>query len=325
MTIRGSHEKLKGKIVSASRRTDIPAFYALWFINRIREGFCTYPNPMYPQKFYHVSLKEDDVLGIVFWTRNASPLIPYLEELDERGFVYYFQYTVVGYPRGLDPKSPSLDSSIRTVHKLSNMIGKSRVVLRYDPIILNSDITHKWHQDNFRKITSELADVVDKVVISIVDPYSHAKKRAGAKNETITYSIEAYQELLEMIVDEASKRGLKVQSCAEKNISNAEIEPGSCVDAVKIYSLKGYSIPKRLKLHKQRDGCLCHTSVDIGVNNTCGYGCLYCYATKNHEKALETMKKHNPNWTSLIKDVQVEKPDQETERQLTIFSRGQQK
>ena len=280
---------------------------------------------MYPQKYYRVSLKEDDVLGIVFWTRNASPIIPHLKELDERGFIYYFQYTVVGYPRGLDPKSPSLDATIKTVRKLSTIIGKNRVVLRYDPIILNPDITYKWHQNNFVKITSALADFVDKVVISIVDPYSHAKKRTRAKNEAIIYSIEEYQKLLEMIVDEASNRGLKVQSCAEKTISNAQIEPGSCVDAVKIYNLKGYSMPKRLKLHKQRKGCMCNVSVDIGVNNTCGHGCLYCYATKNHEKALEALKKHDPNWTSLVKDVQVDKPDQEKESQMTIFSRGQLK
>src|SRR5512136_2786236 len=101
-------------IISASRRTDIPAFYAEWFIKRIRAGYCEVPNPFNPQQVAHVSLAPQDVEVIVFWTRNPRPLFPYLAELDERGYRYYFQYTLMDNPRPIDPNTPSLEISLET-------------------------------------------------------------------------------------------------------------------------------------------------------------------------------------------------------------------
>ena len=136
----------KKSVISASRRTDIPAFYSEWFMNRVRAGFCAYPNPLYQQKFYKVSLLPEDVLGFVFWTRNASPLLPHLSELDQLGFAYYFQYTVLGYPKTIDPRSPLLEVAIPSFQALSKQIGKSKVFWRYDPIVFNEIVTLSWHK-----------------------------------------------------------------------------------------------------------------------------------------------------------------------------------
>lgn len=317
---RGSDEgsEMKERVLSVSRRTDIPAFYTPWFMNRIRAGFCVYPNPLYPQKFYRVGLRRQDVLGIVFWTRHPGPLIPHLDELDRAGYVYYFQYTVVGYPQTIDPRSPSIETATKTFGNLSHCVGSSRIMWRYDPVILNSDLSPGWHHDNFRRIADALAGHTQRVIISVIDPYARTQRRVGTTDDGVLYGPDAYSEVLRAIVDEATSRKLTVQSCAETALHLEGIVPGSCIDAALLYSLAGRSSPRRLRLHKQREGCLCHESVDIGVNDSCGFGCQYCYATNSHEKAMETLRRHRPDWTCISQDVTMDTPDDKPEQGLLL-------
>lgn len=307
------------KIISASRRTDIPAFYTPWLMNRIRAGYCYYPNPMYPSKFYRVSLRKEDVLGLVFWTRHPAPLIPHLPELDKAGFSYYFQYTVIGYPQAIDPRSPSLDTAIKTFLALSDAIGPERVVWRYDPIILNNEITASWHHDNFCRIADAIGSATRRLVVSVVDPYLKTKRRIGSSDNGVFYNIDAYAGLLSRIATEASGRNLRVESCAEAAVNVPGIVHGSCVDAKLLNRLRGRSVPPKPKLHKQREGCLCHQSIDIGVNNSCGFGCQYCYATTNHERAMEMVKNHNPDWSCMSQDVCMDEPENIPHSNLTLF------
>jgi hypothetical protein len=125
-------------IISASRRTDIPAFYTPWFMNRIREGFCTVPNPFNRQQISRICLLPADVDVIVFWTRNPRPLITHLDELDQRGYRYYFQFTLLDYPRLIDVKMPGLAASVETFCRLSERVGPERIVWRYDPMVLSN-------------------------------------------------------------------------------------------------------------------------------------------------------------------------------------------
>ncbi|MFZ2960996.1 MAG: DUF1848 domain-containing protein [Candidatus Ozemobacteraceae bacterium] len=296
----------KKNVISVSRRTDIPAFYSQWFMNRIKAGFCAYPNTLYPHKYYRVSLLPKDVLGFVFWTRHAAPLLPHLAELDRLGFAYYFHYTVLGYPKAIDPRSPSLDVAISTFHALSKKIGGNKVFWRYDPIVLNMDINSAWHKENFLRIADALEGFTTRLVISIIDPYAKTQRRLGVAEDGVLYNPDSYIELLNWLVAEANKRGITVQSCAEASLQIPGITRGSCVDVNLLYSLADCNTPYKISLHNQRPGCLCRKSVDIGANNTCGFGCLYCYASANHTKALETLKKHNPEWSAIVADVQFE-------------------
>jgi hypothetical protein len=309
---------MKGKIISVSRRTDIPAFYTPWFMNRVREGFCVYPNPLYSNKFYRVSLQKEDVLGIVFWTRHPAPLIPHLLELDKAGFSYYFQYTVVGYPRTIDLRSPSIDVAIKTFVDLSEHVGPDRVIWRYDPIILNREITASWHHDNFRRLADALARATRRVVISVVDPYLRTKRRLGNTDDGVLYAPEAYAEVLSMIVSEAKARNFVVQSCAEGSIKIDGVSPSSCVDASLLYRLRNLPVPMRIPFQKQRENCLCHKSVDIGVNDSCGFGCPYCFATTSHKKAMERVKLHRSDWSCIIGDVLIDPPERK-EQQHPLF------
>lgn len=291
------------KIISASRRTDIPAFYAKWFMNRIREGYCTYPNPMYPKQIHRVDLSPDQVAGIVFWTRNARPLTPHLEALDRLGYAYYFLYTVVNYPRRIDPRSPTLKSATRTMAELANQIGPERIIWRYDPIILDGELTVEWHKENFARCLTVLSKYTGKIIVSVVDPYSKTKRRLENSNERVEYDPAQYMELLSAIVDMSRDAKLTLQSCAEPNLDVQGIEPGGCIDGHFMESLSGHRCTKAL--HRQRSGCLCVKSIDIGVNNTCGFGCRYCYANSDHEKALEAARRHNPEWPCLTGDFDV--------------------
>ena len=143
-------------IISASRRTDIPAFYARWFMNRIREGYCTVPNPFNPNQVSRISLKPEDVDIIVFWTRYARPLMPFLNELDDRGYRYYFLYTLMNNPRALEPKSPSHKRSLNTFQNLSNRIGMEKVIWRYDPIVFTRITDPNFHKETYQHIAEQL-------------------------------------------------------------------------------------------------------------------------------------------------------------------------
>lgn len=295
-----------GRTISASRRTDIPAFYASWLMNRIRAGYCYYPNPVYPTKSHRVSLLKEDVSGFIFWSRHPAPLIPHLSELDKAGFPYYFQYTVTGYPEYIDGITPSVETAVRTFQALSEVIGPDRIVWRYDPIILTTDITAEWHRRNFRRLADAIGSSAHHLVISIVDPYMKTQRRLGSAVNGVCYTIDAYSDLLNWIAAEAAYRNLRVESCAEAALCIPGIAPGRCVDAQLLNEISGSGVTSSLRLHKQREGCLCHFSVDIGVNNSCGFGCKYCYATSNHDHAKETANKHNSEWTCISQDVQYE-------------------
>jgi len=307
------------KIISASRRTDIPAFYTPWLLNRIRAGFCYYPNPMYPAKFYRVSLRKEDVLGFVFWTRHPAPLIPHLPELDKAKFSYYFQYTVVGYPQTIDPRSPSLDTAIKTFLALSDTIGPERVVWRYDPIILNYEISADWHFSNYCRIADAIGSATRRLVVSIIDPYQKTKRRIGSSDNGVSYDPAAYIDLLNRILADALCRNLSVESCAEASVKIPGIFHGSCIDAKLLNKLRRRPEPSKPKFHKQREGCLCHQSIDIGVNNSCGFGCQYCYATTNHDRAMELVKSHSSEWSCISQDVCLEEPKNDEDQQLQLI------
>jgi hypothetical protein len=132
-------------IISASRRTDIPAFYSAWFMNRIDAGHCQVPNPFNPRQVMTVSLEPEDVDVLVFWTRNATPLLNHLDELDRKGYRYLFLYTVMNNPRPIDPRCPSLEQALAAFKALSDRIGPERVIWRYDPVVFSNASNAEFH------------------------------------------------------------------------------------------------------------------------------------------------------------------------------------
>ena len=219
-------------IISASRRTDIPAFYSKWFMNRIKDGYVLVQNPYNTKQIRKVFLTPFQVDAIVFWTRNAKPLIPYLDDLDKLGYNYYFQYTITGYKRELERFTPSPQKAIETFIELSDKIGKEKVIWRYDPIILSDYSNYNEHLRLFEKISNMLENKTDKVVISFADSYkkiTNNLKNIGYK-DILENKKELYlfcEELSNIVKD----RNIQIETCTEEiDLSIFGINPTKCID-----------------------------------------------------------------------------------------------
>lgn len=290
-------------IISASRRTDIPAFYAEWFARRVEAGYCTVINLFNSKQVSRVSLLPADVEAIVFWTRNAKPLLPYLPFLDARKFAYYFQYTITGYPKILEPNVPRLDEALATFRKLSGQIGKDRVIWRYDPICLTNITDAAWHLRQFRLLAQALRGQTKRVVISIVDNYRKAEQNfrqlAEQGIQVEKADIEEMGALLTRFAEIAAENDMEISSCAEVlDLKSYGIKPGKCIDAAYIKNVFG-SIVSSQKDKGQRPECGCVQSKDIGAYDTCLHGCAYCYAG-TLQMARKNYKLHDDASPSLL-------------------------
>ena len=202
-------------ILSVSRRTDIPAFYSQWFINRVKEGFVYVRNPFNPNQISNIPIKPENVDCIVFWTKNPKPMLEYLEELDRRGFKYYFQFTITPYNKDIECSVEEKTELIKIFIELSKRIGKDRVILRYDPILLTKKCNVNYHLKAFEILLSQLGEYTDRVVISFIDDY-----RKVSNNMKAVEVLEINEDLMVNIAkgfsEIAKKYSLSLETCAEK-------------------------------------------------------------------------------------------------------------
>jgi len=294
-------------IISASRRTDIPAFHATWFTQQIRAGYCLVPNPFNPSQITQVSLTPPDVDVIVFWTRHPRPLFPYLDELNQRGYSYYFQYTLLNNPRQIDPKTPAVEAAINTFCQLAEQIGPERVIWRYDPIVFSNLTSLDFHRETFASLARRLQGHTQRVVISLMDPYRKLTRRLARlaqqgltihtiDNQALQHApspwLGEFGDLMHSLVQTASANGMQISSCAETvDLRPYGILPGKCIDDELIKSVFGITVPPQ-KDASQRAACGCVASKDIGAYNTCLFGCTYCYATSSFAQAREYYARH---------------------------------
>lgn len=263
-------------ILSVSRRTDIPAYYSEWFLNRIREGFLYVRNPLNPRQISRIELLPQTVDCIVFWTKNPIPMLNRLDELKE--YAYYFQFTLTGYGKEIEANLPDKEEAlIPAFRELSSIIGKERVIWRYDPILFTGKYSVERHLDTFERYSALLAGYTEKCVISFVDVY--AKNRKGMEALGLEeVSGEELQAFAKRIADMARAKGMRVATCAEAvDLEACGIEHNRCVDGELIERLTGYRI-RAGKDKGQREGCGCVESMEVGTYNTCRNGCVYCYA-----------------------------------------------
>ena len=288
----------RAMIVSASRRTDIPAFYGEWLMNRLEAGYCTVVNPYNRNQRRRVSLRAEDVECIVFWTRYAGTLADRLPELEKAGYRSYFLYTLVDYSKRLDEHSPDLDERLRMISKVAAAVP-GRVVWRYDPIIVNGELDASYHLERFAKIADALHGSVSGVVISFLDTYGKMSRRMGTELPTDGDVSAALPILIPGLVDIAGSHGMSIRSCAEvRDLRPYGVDPGACVDPGLIARLFGITVSAS-KDTGQRAACGCAKSVDIGAYDTCVFGCRYCYATSDHAAALANRGRHDPRAESL--------------------------
>jgi len=303
-------------IISASYKTDIPALYGEWFINRLRVGFCRMVNP-YNQKSYDVPLDSESVDGFVFWTRNIGPFLPHLNEVRRLGFPFYVQYTITGYPPEIDRAVPDAERMIRQFRQISIDYGHRAVVWRYDPVAITSLTDREFHLDNFRSIAKALYGSTDEVVVSFPTLYRKTRRNLdkAAKQHDFQWRDVAPQEkraLVSELADIAAEYRMKMTICAQKAIHVQGVEGARCVDAGRMSWMAGEDVAA--KEMGNRPGCLCHQSRDIGAYDTCPHGCVYCYAVDDQAKAAERYHSHDVDGPYLFPPV-AKKPTRGRRRQ----------
>lgn len=306
-------------ILSVSRRTDIPNYYAEWFFRRIKEGFLYVRNPMNPHQVSRIELSPLVVDCIVFWTKNPAPMLERLEELRE--YPYYFQFTLTGYGKDIEPGLPDKRKElIGTFRKLSEKAGRDRVIWRYDPILVNERYTMEYHLKAFEEIAGCLKNHTEKVIISFVDFY--AKMLRNTKGLDIrSLSREEMVYMAKEMAGIAKSSGLVIETCAEKlDLQDVGIRHGSCIDKKQIEKIVGCTL-KLEKDKNQREECGCFESVEVGTYNTCKNGCRYCYANYNEEKVRACAKLYDAGAPLLCGRLEPE--DKVTERKVRSYKEPQ--
>jgi len=276
-------------IVSASYRTDIPAFYSAWFAQRLAAGQTMVANP-YGGKPYRVALRGDGVDGFVFWSRNMQPFRDNLANLTAPFMV---QYTVTGYPRALEPSVLTAEQAVESIKGLARQYGNRAVVWRYDPIVFTDLTDAAFHRRNFAALAGALAGAVDEVCVSFAQIYRKSRRNLdlAAKQHGFTWRDPEWQEKQALLVELqaiAADNRMRLTVCSQPEAAGT---PAQCIDATRLSDLAGHDIKARQK--GNREGCLCAESRDIGAYDTCPHGCAYCYAVRDRDKALANFRGHD--------------------------------
>ncbi len=283
-------------IISASYKTDIPAFYGEWFMNRLRAGYCKMVNP-YNRRAIRISLLPGDVDGIVFWTKNVGPFLRHLPEIRQQGFPFILQHTVNAYPRDLEQAVVDAPRAVEYLRQIANTFGPRVNVWRYDTIINSSLTPRQFHVDTFGRLAEALEGATDEAVISFAHLYSKTRRnmeRAAAEHD-FSWSDppdEWKQSLARELATLAAPRRIQLTVCSQPQFVVAGCAEARCVDANRLMDISGKLAKAVLKGNRKE--CGCYESRDIGEYDTCPHGCVYCYAVQNQDLAKARYKEHDP-------------------------------
>lgn len=335
VTIRLPNDKIVNAvapvILSISRATDIPAFYPDWILNRLKEGYCGWTNP-YTKQIQYVSF--ENVKGIVFWTKNPSErMYDVFSFLNDKGIDYYVQYTLNNYEsEGFEPKLPPLWKRIDSFKRLSDKIGKERVIWRFDPLILTPKLTPIDLVGRVKEVGDSIKGYTDKLVFSFIDIACYKRVQHNMVKESGSFTYDNIENAEFDVVDSIKTASMlselrdawktdgwdiELATCGEKiNLKLFGITHNRCVDAelfkkittnVEFLNFLNYgelnSEPtlfgktpltnENLKDRGQRLQCGCMLSKDIGAYNTCPHFCVYCYANASRECVMDKIKNIN--------------------------------
>lgn len=282
-------------ILNTGQRTDIPAFYTEWFMNRIREGYVMARNPYYPKIVYRYSLDPSLIDAICFCSKNPEPMLSHMDTL--RFYQQIWHVTITPYGHDIEPYVPDKWHVMDVFRKLSSMVGKERIFWRYDPIFLNERYTVQYHKRAFEKMCTYLDGYTDHVIISFIDLYEKTKKNFPSVRELSESDI---QTLGKFMQETASKHHMKLMTCLEDHgLSKYGIDTKGCMrqDIVEQALSISLHVPAG---HESREGCHCLLGNDIGAYNTCIHGCLYCYANYDQKTVMDNYHKHDPSSPLLI-------------------------
>lgn len=283
------------RIISASRRTDIPAFYSDWFMERIRAGHVRVMSP-FSRKVFTVSLKPEDVTALVFWTKNARPLAGHISELRLLGYPMYFLYTVNNYPKDLEPYTPELRHTIETIEMISDQFDCQVIRWRYDPVVVTRAFNVDRCLENFDSVCSRMKRFTRECIFSPCDHYRKTvRKMTGKGLEIKMFDDDELIKISTLMAEIASTHGVSLFSCAHDFLVGNSVGKAECIDSVFLKNLvksrERLQALANLKKPHSRNQCACVESVDIGAYNTCFHDCVYCYATQQAMSMNEGLAK----------------------------------
>ena len=282
-------------IINTGQRTDIPAFYAEWFANRLREGFVCVRNPYNPSQVSRYRLDPTVVDVIGFCTKNPAPMFPYMDLLKDYG--QYWFMTITPYGRDMEPNVPDKHRLLEDFKRLSEQVGVNAIGWRYDPILLSERYTTAYHLRAFEAMASALEGYTQTAVISFIDLYPKVRRNFPEAREV---RAEERIRLGKALIEIASAHGMIVKPCAEGDeLAPYGADCGGCMrlgDYEKAIGKK-LSAPKR---KGTRAGCACYLACDIGAYNTCKHLCKYCYANAVPTRVLTQSRLHDPRSPFLI-------------------------
>jgi hypothetical protein len=312
-------------ILSVSRRTDIPAFYGQWFMDRIKEQWVLSQNPFSGQ-IKKVILQTDAVTAFIFWSKNFLPFTDNLYQLANLGYKSMVHYTITNLPAEVEPSLISLSDKIKSFKEVSSIICLEYTFWRYDPVYMLEEYTHDFHIKNFTNIAQYLEGSTNRCYISFISSYKHSDRRISnnGKHSHIVYPIKKKQELAVSLSDIARKYGITLFSCCSDYLVGKTVSKGKCIDIDLVKKLRGNE-NIRIPVVPSRKECGCCQVTEIGMYDTCPNGCIYCYANKSHSKAKkfftmyhkENTIRRNPLLSvKKYKDIQQNTPNQDPDKQL---------
>ena len=283
-------------ILNTGGRTDTVQYYSEWLLNRFREGYVLSRNPLFPEIVNRIELNPETIDVVVFCSKDYSPILERLYEISDR-FNCYYHYTITAYDEDIEPRVPSIEKSIDTLKRLADQVGAEKIGWRYDPVLLTDKYTIQRHLDTFGWMAGELTPFVDRCIFSFVEMY---KKLEVNMPELKPVSEAEKLTLAEGLGRIARENGLWLQTCATKeNYEQFGIHTSGCM-TTEIFS-KALGLDFKKTPHKgNRAGCLCMESRGLGDYNSCPNGCRYCYANKDHNKAIQNYLTHDPNSPLLL-------------------------
>ena len=280
-------------ILNVSGRTDIVAFYTKWFMKRYREGYVDVRNPYNPKLVSRISFQNVD--AIMFCTKNPIPIV---NELEKIGKPILFHVTLTPYKKDIEPNVPDKKLVIDAIKKISNIIGKDKIYIRYDPIFLSKTYDLEYHKRAFEKVCRLLNGYTNRIIVSFIDNYKNVRRNIKDLNYR-EFVEEDYKEIGTFFSEVAKKNNIDVQTCfEERNLVEYGFSKGECLSHELAYQLTGKAYPS-WKARKGKN-CSCVEMVDIGVYNTCNHLCRYCYANFDEKRVNNNIREHDVNSSLLI-------------------------
>jgi len=304
-------------IISASRRTDIPAFYSEWLLKKLREGFVLVRNPMNYHQVSRIALSPATVECLVFWTKNPRAMMARLPEITRLGYPFYFLVTLTAYDASIEKEVPPLSERLEIFQTLAAQIGPEKVIWRYDPILFTGRWSADFHREAFAGLAESLSGFTLRCIVSFLQMYRKCERNMKGLDLSEPPVAERVA-LLRTLQSLSAAQGIQLQTCAQggelaAELAKAGIPPAKCIDGELVGRIARTETCAR-KDTNQRKECGCRESIDIGAYNSCPHHCLYCYANSDRGSVARNFSAHDPDSPLLYGSLDAK--DRVTERNI---------